>query len=146
VGRPAVGEPAGQALSPDTRPPRGPATSTVLAAQEGCDGQPDGCTGLHWLDDTIFRECCDTHDRCFEEDYRSGDCCEAWSWFFPLPWWQCARCNFSVVRCFVTRTLEQEGQWSPSCAPTDLCERCSPSDWCDIECQSCRTRSADKER
>lgn len=25
----------------------------------------DGCTGLHWLDYTTFRPCCDEHDQCF---------------------------------------------------------------------------------
>ncbi|MGE0041048.1 MAG: hypothetical protein AB7H88_15975 [Vicinamibacterales bacterium] len=58
----------------------------------------DGCTGLHWLDGTIFRACCDQHDNCYNT---YG--CNRYSWFWP--WgqaWQCVSCNMSAVFCFET--------------------------------------------
>lgn len=61
-----------------------------------------GCTGLHWLDNTIFRPCCDRHDLCFE---RADPNCTAWSWINWI-WgngrWECIRCNMAVVVCFAT--------------------------------------------
>jgi hypothetical protein len=121
-------------------PGRGPCTAE--AGQDGCDGQPDGCTGLHFLDGSIFEECCNTHDKCFERYWEKGDCCEAWSWFFPNPFWRCARCNFSVVRCFATAGEGRwEEVWPTRCAPRDSCERCNVTDWCDISCMNCRTRN-----
>lgn len=53
-----------------------------------------GCDGLHWLDGTIFRLCCDLHDLCYE--YFG---CTAKSWFFQGKW-QCILCNGGVVVCF----------------------------------------------
>lgn len=67
---------------------------------EECDGEPDGCTGMHWLDGTVYRACCDAHDRCYEYDPPDG-CCTAWSWIFPYSW-RCMMCNVNVVRCFFT--------------------------------------------
>ncbi|MEW6321267.1 MAG: hypothetical protein AB1635_09270 [Acidobacteriota bacterium] len=58
----------------------------------------DGCTGLHWLDGTILRQCCDRHDLCFN---RYG--CDRYSWFWPFGYaWQCTSCNISAVYCFNT--------------------------------------------
>ena len=37
-------------------------------------------TGLHFLDGTVFEECCTRHDLCYEAEHPSN-CCEAWSWF-----------------------------------------------------------------
>ncbi|NJL50215.1 MAG: hypothetical protein HC909_00310 [Blastochloris sp.] len=56
-----------------------------------------GCDGLHWLDNTIFRPCCDDHDRCYE---RNG--CTAGSWWVFGASWSCIRCNIAVVFCFLT--------------------------------------------
>lgn len=56
-----------------------------------------GCTGLHWLDGTIFRPCCDQHDLCYE---RHG--CTAGSWWVFGASWSCIRCNLTVVFCFAT--------------------------------------------
>src|SRR5262249_26862099 len=43
---------------------------TVRANEPGCDG-------LHWIDGTILRACCDDHDRCYS---RSDPNCTASSW------------------------------------------------------------------
>jgi hypothetical protein len=106
------------------------------AMQSGCDGYADGCTGLHWLDGTIFEECCTKHDLCYERD-APADCCEAWSWLIPNPFWHCARCNFAAVWCFLTRP-QPEPDWRGG--PLGECERQSYMDWCAPECATCRTR------
>ena len=63
---------------------------TVYANDPGCDN-------LHWLDDSIFRPCCDRHDQCFA---KYG--CSSWSWFFLIasPSWSCSTCNQVAVICF----------------------------------------------
>jgi hypothetical protein len=61
----------------------------VLSANE------PGCDGLHWLDRTIFRPCCDTHDRCYS---KYG--CTSRSWWQWWSGWQCTGCNLVVVGCF----------------------------------------------
>jgi len=63
---------------------------TVSANQPGCDG-------LHWLDGTILRFCCDNHDYCYE---RSG--CNWKSWWMVWTSWRCDYCNMSAVRCFTS--------------------------------------------
>jgi hypothetical protein len=63
---------------------------TVLANEAGCDG-------LHWLDRTVFRPCCDVHDRCYR---RYG--CGASSWWQWWRSWSCDSCNSYAVFCFVT--------------------------------------------
>jgi hypothetical protein len=55
-----------------------------------------GCDGLHWLDGSIFRPCCDRHDLCYE-----ANGCTYRSWFF-LEGWSCQMCNVEVVVCFAT--------------------------------------------
>jgi hypothetical protein len=58
-----------------------------------------GCDGLHWLDGTVYRQCCDDHDRCYETEWPP---CEAGkSWFF-MGGWSCTFCNIEVVVCFAT--------------------------------------------
>ena len=54
-----------------------------------------GCDGLHWLDGTIYRYCCDTHDYC----YSKYGCTSStwWQWWTS---WQCDGCNLLVVACF----------------------------------------------
>lgn len=65
-----------------------------------------GCDGLHWLDGTIFRSCCDEHDRCYLNDPNNpNDDCTAGSWFFfgnEGRRWYCFRCNVEVVLCFLS--------------------------------------------
>ena len=71
------------------------AVSPAVAANE------PGCDGLHWLDKTVFRPCCDQHDRCYE---KVGGC-SASSWYW-VPWWgnawACSVCNTAVTFCFIT--------------------------------------------
>jgi hypothetical protein len=60
-----------------------------------------GCDGLHWLDNTVFRPCCDSHDRCYQQN--SG--CTASSWYWVSWWgnqWSCSVCNSLVTVCFLT--------------------------------------------
>jgi hypothetical protein len=63
---------------------------TVLANEPGCDG-------LHWLDGSVFRPCCDSHDRCYE---KIG--CSWHSWWLAWTSWSCTKCNASAVFCFAT--------------------------------------------
>jgi len=65
---------------------------TLLANEPGCDG-------LHWLDQSIFRPCCDTHDRCYE---KQDPACSASSWWRWWGGWQCDLCNIYVAFCFAT--------------------------------------------
>jgi hypothetical protein len=60
---------------------------TVAANDEGCDM-------LHWLDSTMYRPCCDMHDRCYENNgcsYKTW-----WQWGS----WTCNVCNGWVIGCF----------------------------------------------
>ena len=61
---------------------------TVYANEAGCDG-------LHWLDGTMFRGCCDDHDRCYSKNGCSGN-----TWWRPWSSWTCDYCNMEVVACF----------------------------------------------
>lgn len=61
---------------------------TVLADEAGCDG-------LHWLDGTIYRACCDMHDYCYE---KNG--CSSKTWWMVWTSWRCDVCNLAVVSCF----------------------------------------------
>ncbi len=54
-----------------------------------------GCDGLHWLDGTVFRFCCDVHDACYE---KYG--CSSHSWWEFWSSWRCTGCNAWVVDCF----------------------------------------------
>jgi hypothetical protein len=62
---------------------------TVFANDPGCDG-------LHWLDGTIFRYCCDVHDYCYEK--YGCDSSSWWRWFSS---WTCDYCNMNAAWCFV---------------------------------------------
>jgi len=64
-------------------------TPTLSANDEGCDG-------LHWLDGTVFRFCCDVHDLCY-----SANGCTAKSWWMIWTSWRCDYCNVWVVDCFL---------------------------------------------
>jgi hypothetical protein len=64
-----------------------------------------GCDGLHWLDGTTFRYCCDVHDLCYE---RYG--CNYMSWWKFWSSWTCDYCNSWAVVCMVTGA----GYWTPA--------------------------------
>jgi hypothetical protein len=61
----------------------------VLANDPGCDG-------LHWLDGTVLRFCCDVHDLCYE---KYG--CNSSSWWRVWSSWTCSACNAGAAFCFV---------------------------------------------
>jgi hypothetical protein len=65
---------------------------TVHANEPGCDG-------FHWLDGTILRQCCDSHDRCYA---RAG--CTSQTWWQWWTSWTCDMCNAAVVGCFYIST------------------------------------------
>jgi hypothetical protein len=55
-----------------------------------------GCDGLHWLDGSLYRPCCDAHDRCY-----AAAGCGAWSWWYPPSMsWSCTACNAVAAVCF----------------------------------------------
>jgi hypothetical protein len=64
---------------------------TLVANEPGCDG-------LHWLDNTIYRPCCDIHDRCYS---KYG--CSSRSWWEWWSSWRCTGCNVVAVVCMSTR-------------------------------------------
>jgi hypothetical protein len=63
---------------------------TLFANEPGCDN-------LHWLDSTIYRPCCDQHDRCYE---KFG--CDWKTWWQIWSSWTCDVCNGMVLYCFGT--------------------------------------------
>jgi hypothetical protein len=58
-----------------------------------------GCDGLHWLDSTIFRPCCDSHDQCYA---KADPACGSSSWWRWWTSWQCDTCNIYVTYCFLS--------------------------------------------
>jgi hypothetical protein len=56
-----------------------------------------GCDYLHWLDGSIFRPCCDSHDRCYAKEEPA---CGAYSWWMWWWSWQCTGCNIATIFCF----------------------------------------------
>lgn len=91
-----------------------------------------GCTGLHWLDQTIYRECCDDHDKCYASD--QNDVCSATSWWLVNTSWRCIKCNIDVVTCFLTTFFGGGGT-----SPPDDVDPCTVegSAWCPAECFTC---------
>ena len=65
---------------------------TVYANEPGCDD-------LHYLDGSLFRDCCDQHDRCY-----SKNGCDSSSWWEWWSSWSCDRCNLAVIGCFFARS------------------------------------------
>jgi hypothetical protein len=60
-------------------------------ADAGCD---PGI--LHYLDNSLFRPCCDQHDMCYA---KAG--CNAYSWWYPPTFsWSCTACNAVAAVCF----------------------------------------------
>lgn len=115
------------------RPARATATGGTVVNEPGCDN-------LHWLDGTVFRVCCDQHDRCYETNG-----CNSGSWWWPFSGsWSCERCNVAVVYCFCTLSNPAycgggligegdrgSGSGSGSCtAPA--------GGFCPVDCQSCQ--------
>ena len=107
-----------------------------------CDGAPDGCTGLHYLDWTSVRACCDRHDMCFEAD--ASNCCTAWSWLAFWDRMECTQCNMQVVGCFVSTMFDWGGggggggdTGGNSCNDGTVCTRCRNGDWCPPQCDWC---------
>jgi hypothetical protein len=62
----------------------------TLAADE------PGCDGLHWLDGTVYRFCCDIHDACYSQNG-----CSSKSWWQVWTSWRCDFCNAWVIDCFL---------------------------------------------
>jgi len=54
-----------------------------------------GCDGMHWLDNTILRYCCDVHDACY-----ARASCTYRSWWMFWSSWQCTFCNMWAAYCF----------------------------------------------
>jgi hypothetical protein len=99
----------------------------------------DGCDRLHWLDGSVFRACCDDHDRCYE---KSG--CSERSWFWPFAGsWSCQKCNLQVAYCFCTVSNPaycgvgdgggDGGSDGGGCTSV-------AGGFCPIECQTCQAR------
>jgi hypothetical protein len=55
-----------------------------------------GCDGMHWLDGTLFRYCCDRHDQCYAK--RGCDFTSWWTWWTS---WTCSSCNSAAIYCFL---------------------------------------------
>jgi hypothetical protein len=58
-----------------------------------------GCDYLHWLDQSIFRPCCDSHDICYAKQEPACGWISWWVWWSS---WQCTQCNIYAVACFMT--------------------------------------------
>jgi hypothetical protein len=56
-----------------------------------------GCDNLHWLDGTVFRQCCDIHDACY-----AAHGCNWYSWWKVWTSWTCDMCNGWVAFCFAS--------------------------------------------
>ncbi|MEO8259845.1 MAG: hypothetical protein ABI868_21050 [Acidobacteriota bacterium] len=80
---------------------------TVSANEVGCDG-------LHWLDHTVMRYCCDSHDNCYERDG-----CAYKSWWMFWSSWRCDFCNILAIRCFQTGAIPTGKIRRPPAAPVD---------------------------
>ena len=98
----------------------------------------DGCDRLHWLDGSIFRVCCDDHDRCYE---KSG--CSERSWFWPFASsWSCQKCNVQVAFCFCTLSNPAYcgvGEGGDGGSDGGGCTSVAGG-FCPIECTSCQAR------
>jgi hypothetical protein len=73
------------------------ASRIVNAVVPTLEANEPGCDNLHWLDGSVYRYCCDIHDRCYE---KYG--CSSSSWWQWWTNWSCTRCNRTAVWCFVT--------------------------------------------
>jgi hypothetical protein len=65
----------------------------------------NGCNYMHWLDNSVYRPCCDSHDRCYVQSSCGGA-----SWYWPIYGgsWRCHWvCNIGAVACFGTTGICQ---------------------------------------
>jgi hypothetical protein len=121
--------------------------------QEGSVFEKDdpGCNGLHWLDNSSLRPCCDVHDNCYRaRAIFTGAPCNAMSWFWPHCGsnpgctWSCQVCNIQVITCFGINLIRHHPRtpdelylgiwwswhWSPYCH-LDFPGYCPPEcAWC----------------
>ena len=78
------------------REPRGLGRKVLDALVRPVQANAPGCDGLHWLDGSIFRPCCDAHDICYA---KAG--CNQYSWYWPPSMsWSCSGCNAVAAYCF----------------------------------------------
>jgi hypothetical protein len=107
----------------------------------GAAANEPGCDNLHWLDGSIFRACCDQHDRCYETNG-----CNSSSWWWPFAGsWSCQRCNVLVAYCFCTASNPAYcggaavGSGGDGGASGGGCSSVAGG-FCPIECQTCQAR------
>jgi hypothetical protein len=79
-------------------PPAGWLTRLANSVSPTLSANEPGCDGLHWLDGSIVRPCCDAHDLCYE---KYG--CTWKSWWTWWSSWKCTGCNIAVVFCINSR-------------------------------------------
>ena len=79
----------------DVNPQRGWTDRVVNFLVPTLSANEPGCDGLHWLDGTIYRACCDLHDYCYA---KNG--CSATTWWTVWTSWRCDMCNLVVIDCF----------------------------------------------
>ncbi len=107
------------------------ATGAAAANEPGCDN-------LHWLDGSVFRTCCDQHDRCYETNG-----CSSNSWWWPFAGsWSCQRCNGQAAYCFCTLANPAYcggavGSGGDGGAGGGGCTSVAGG-FCPIECQTCQ--------
>jgi hypothetical protein len=78
--------------------PRGWARKLTDAILPAVEANAPGCDGMHWMDGSVFRPCCDAHDLCY---VKAG--CNQYSWYWPPAMsWSCTACNTIAVYCFYT--------------------------------------------
>lgn len=76
--------------------PRGLGRKVLDALVRPVQANAPGCDGLHWLDGSMFRPCCDAHDICYA---KAG--CNQYSWYWPPSMsWVCTGCNALAAYCF----------------------------------------------
>lgn len=98
----------------------------------------DGCDGLHWLDGSIFRQCCDVHDWCYRKD---DPVCGWSSWWFQGSW-SCVQCNIEALVCFAASAVRCSAygctlyQAFPNYPPPNNCYA-SYGDFCPAWCGCC---------
>jgi hypothetical protein len=102
-----------------------------------------GCDGLHWVDGSTLRQCCDQHDKCYSAgNMFTGAPCTASSWFWPFCadtpgcTWSCQACNITAVACFAANLVFiQPNMWRWSWQP--YCHITYPGAYCPASCAWC---------
>lgn len=95
----------------------------------------EGCDGLHWLDETIFKACCDKHDACYAKEEPA---CGYRSWWLNGSW-SCVKCNIGVLLCFATLGSTAGNYLGPLVQDWNVPESdgCGGGVWCPAYCSSC---------